>query len=313
MSVHDGIYALLAGRDGHLPRRAVVRPDGSVCDMSEVDGGDEVHVLSRICELVAAARGLPVYSRAPRELLGACLATNDPGAWLALANDHITGCLPETEVFEYFRESPDDAAGFARSLIDTQSVLHAVAVVRVMAACLPTFNTAAARAFSDALRNGRGVLMMQAFSAHCRSLPVATRTASLQALGATVQSPQSAGEMLMDLVGRAAAAATVDCITVLAHSPAMPKVDNVTRHAAIPWLFKTLSTYPAPRRGPAMLLLAALVAPIRGNDAVGKAVEKVIAVTLETCSAPDTVHAAARLVEAAVDPKHPLAIMSKFV
>lgn len=90
----DQITAILKVK-GAIPRRAVLLPDGRLADKTTCAGCAELDILSRLCEVVRGAHGMPCYPRQTAALLECALDGNEEGAWEAVRDDIITGDLDE--------------------------------------------------------------------------------------------------------------------------------------------------------------------------------------------------------------------------
>ena len=94
----DDIAAVLSAGTGRLPRRAALAEGGFVREKRPGDA--EIDVLSRVCELVAAALGAAVVPRRTDDALALAFGADLPmHAWDALRADVVTGdFLPERAV-----------------------------------------------------------------------------------------------------------------------------------------------------------------------------------------------------------------------
>lgn len=105
----ESLWRILAV-GGHIPRRAVVLPDGSLGDRRAHPDVPESELLSRVCEVVRAARGQPCEPRRTAELVDRALAGNCPHAWAAVRDDMVTGDLDLDVAAAVLRHSSNAAA-----------------------------------------------------------------------------------------------------------------------------------------------------------------------------------------------------------
>lgn len=120
---------------GRIPRRAVVLPDGALDDRRAWPAVPESDLLSRLCELARAARGLPVYPRRTADLLERALCDNAPGAWEAVRDDLETGDLDVDVAAAVLRQS-SNAAALVACLAGARAQEHLVHVACLLARVL---------------------------------------------------------------------------------------------------------------------------------------------------------------------------------
>lgn len=114
----------------HLPRRAVVGPNG-LCDRWECPGAPEIPQVSQACEALRRHSGQPTWPRCTASLVATCLADNEPGAWEALRHDLETRDVDHAALRRTFAGSPITAADCLTGARETQ---HFWDMVRVISA-----------------------------------------------------------------------------------------------------------------------------------------------------------------------------------
>lgn len=123
--------------NGVLPRRAVlVGSDAAALgDKRAHPAAPEVAVLSRVCEAVRRARGLPVFPRCTAPLLDLALGENSPEAWAAVQDDLDTGCMDMDAVAAVLRRT-GSATALVACLVACRDEAHCVHIAGFLAAAL---------------------------------------------------------------------------------------------------------------------------------------------------------------------------------
>ena len=92
-SAHLGTLATVLQVNGRIPRRAVLLGDGRLADRVHHPSAPEAELVSRVCEIVKHACGMPCQPRQTADVLERALTKNDTGAWEAIKDDLLTGDL----------------------------------------------------------------------------------------------------------------------------------------------------------------------------------------------------------------------------
>ena len=165
------------------PRRAVLTPDGKVRDKTEA-GGAEIDVLSAVCAIARRAAGLRVFPLRTLDLFGACVASNDPGAWKALHDDIKTGDI------DWGVAAPELLASVAAAVACLVAPRDAAHMVH-MSSCLTDIaqrSSAEARAAFGQCLGGQLAALAETLMRHSAIMRRDVRDAVLSSMGRLVAS-----------------------------------------------------------------------------------------------------------------------------
>jgi hypothetical protein len=305
------ISAIL-GVSGKVPRRAAVR-DGRLVQADAAS--EEVHCLSRVCELVTASLGNAVHSRIPTELLESCLATNDPGAWKALCEDIASGCVPVGTFGDYFNAHPGQVGGLVRSLIDARSAVHSVSVVRALSFVLAECTARVRSEIAACMHSGRGTAAVQVFTTHAHTLPHDVRLAAFEAFGEVIPSTDVAQGIALRLAAHMQAnewtGSDNDAVHVLSCCKHLSNIDTPAKRALADALVHAIPKMPATKRGPALRTLAKVIHPHEDCEAsIVVAVDAMLGAAAAAHSEESTTCGAGEVLRAASFPNSPMHMLA---
>lgn len=254
----DALFSVFTGDNTRsLPRRAKLsKEEGYLEEVSNKD--EEVHTLSRLCEILREWKKEPIYSRNAQELLRDCMRDNEPKGWRALSEDIMRHIITSVELTAYFQENPEAACSFMRCMVESKSSEHAASIAMVLSASLHVMNATAIKAFKASLGHGRAIKAIKTFASHCRTLPVGVRLMANESFGRILDSQDLVQPILDDLIStnlfQKDPAAVYDVICILAHSPiasVAPMNPEFTKQ-----LINLCTQTPPPRRGPLLRMLS---------------------------------------------------------
>jgi hypothetical protein len=287
----------------NIPRRAALR-DGRIEAAATRD--EEVHCLSRLCELVRSSHGYTIYSRDPRELLGSCLRTNDRAAWKAMCDDIACGCVPEGFFRAFFETQPELAVGIVRSLVDASDIVHSVSIVHVLVVTLREASEIVRSRIAEGMHAPNGVRVVRLFATHARAVPHASRDATLNVLGALIPTIDVVRGIVGEVITSAGSkwsGADNDVVHALGHCPLLSKIDDETKRKFAEVVIAAIPRMPTVRRGPALCTLACVMGPTtNANDCIQLAVNTLVSTANATRAEEITMRGAARVLRVASEP-----------
>lgn len=288
----------------NIPRRAALR-DGRIEAAATRD--EEVHCLSRLCELVRSSHGHIIYSRDAHELLGLCLRTNDRAAWKAMCDDIACGCVSEGFFGTFFETQPELAVGIVRSLADASGIVHSVSIVHVLVVTLRESSEVVRSKIAEGMHAPNGVRVVRLFATHARAVPHAERDATLKVLGALIPTIDVVRGIALEIVASAGSSkwsgADNDVVHALGHCPLLSKIDDETKRTFAEVVIAAIPRMPTVRRGPALCTLASVMGQATNmNECINLAVNTLVSTAGATRAEEVTMRGAARVLCAASDP-----------
>lgn len=251
----DQIAAILKVK-GAIPRRAVVLSDGRLADKTACAGCAELDLLSRVCEVVRGAGGLPCHPRLTSALLERALAHNDTGVWQAVRDDIMTGDL-DLEVCCVVLSQGSNASALVGCLVGARSSRHLLHVCCLVAKALddPRLREETRREMGRALACQMRPLL-DTLLAHGADMPLDTRDAAYDGLGRVLAIAALPDARVADAVLHALDQRREELLRVFLRVP--PSfVDH--RPQILPALLGRLPALPSTSRYPALELLARLL------------------------------------------------------
>lgn len=276
----DQVAAVLRVK-GRIPRRALVLPDGRLADKTACPGGQELDLLSRVCELARGAAGQPCYPRQTAALLELALAHNDPGAWQAVRDDLVTGDL-DLEVCRAVLAQGSNASALVGCAVGARGSRHLLHVCCLLATVLGDHVREETRA-----EMGRALAcqlrpLMDALLAHGVDMPLDTRDAAYDGLGRTLAAAALPDARVADAVLHALDLRREELLRLFLWVPAsfvdhrpqvlpallarLPAVPRATRFPALELLARVLEHEPKAAAGAEAHVAGLLVACLEGDD-----------------------------------------------
>lgn len=296
----------------NIPRRAALR-DGRIEAAATRD--EEVHRLSRLCELVRSSHGHIIYSRDPHELMGVCLRTNDRAAWKAMCDDIACGCVPEGFFGAFFETHHESAVGIVRSLTDASDIVHSISIVHVLVVTLRESSEVVRSRIAEGMHAPNGVRVVRLFATHARAVPHAERDATLKVMGSLIPTIDVARGIVLEIVASAGSSkwsgADNDVVHALGHCPLLSKIDDETKRKFAEVVIAAIPRMPTVRRGPALCTLASVMGPATNmNECVHLAVNTLLSTAGATRAEEVTMRGAARVLRTASDPRGAVHILA---
>ena len=123
----DDVCAVLCVR-GRIPRRAVLVDGGALAEKTDHADLPECDLLSRLCEIARATRGLPAPPRRTSDLVQAAVSDNCAHAWAAISDDMTTGDL-DVDVAADVLAHNANASALVACLVGAKDPDHRLAVL----------------------------------------------------------------------------------------------------------------------------------------------------------------------------------------